>query len=108
VVLTTLGSVEDARGFVRELVKRKLVACGTIIPGATSIYRWEGAVTEAPEALVLLKTRQECWDGLVEATRSLHPYEVPELLSLPVARGLDRYLAWITGETVEPKNEDPQ
>jgi periplasmic divalent cation tolerance protein len=105
VALTTLGSVEEARSFVRELVERRVVACGTILPGAISIYRWEGAMTEAPEAVVLLKTRQECWEDLVEATRSLHPYEVPELLSLSVANGLDRYLAWITGETVEPKKD---
>jgi periplasmic divalent cation tolerance protein len=65
-------------------------------------------VTEAAEAVVLLKTRRECWQGLIEATQSLHPYDVPELLSLSVANGLDRYLSWITGETVEPQNEDPQ
>ena len=100
VVFTTLGTVEEARTFVLELVRRKLVACGTILPGATSIYRWEGAVTEAIEAVVVLKTRRERWQDLVEATRALHPYKVPELLGLPVAQGLDRYLQWIGTETL--------
>ena len=99
VVLTTLGNVEDARSFVRELVTRKMVACGTILPSATSIYRWEGAVTEVTEAVVLLKTRRERWQDLLAAARSLHPYEVPELLALPVQKGLDAYLDWIASET---------
>jgi periplasmic divalent cation tolerance protein len=108
VVLTTLGSVEEARAYVRELVRQSVVACGTILPGATSIYRWEGAMTEATEAVVLLKTRKERWDELVEATRSLHPYKVPELLSLTVTSGLERYLEWITSETIEQGSQDSQ
>ncbi|MBI4501613.1 MAG: divalent-cation tolerance protein CutA [Gemmatimonadetes bacterium] len=108
VVFTTLGTVEEARTFVHELVRRKLVACGTILPAATSIYRWEGAVTEALEAVVLLKTRQERWEDLLEATRTLHPYKVPEVLGVPVARGLDRYLQWIATETsVEDETKLP-
>lgn len=100
VVLTTLGSVEEARNIVRELVARRVVACGTILPNATSIYHWEGAVTEAVEAVVLLKTRLERWGDLRDAVRALHPYEVPELLALPVEEGLEAYLAWVGGETI--------
>jgi periplasmic divalent cation tolerance protein len=101
-VFTTLGSVDEARTYVRELVETGIVACGSIIPGATSIYRWEGAVTEAVEAVVLLKTRQGRWNDLVQATRSLHPYQVPELVSVSITNGLDRYLAWIASETIGP------
>ena len=98
VVLTTLGSEEQARRFVRELVESRIVACGTLIAGASSIYRWEGAVTEEREVVVLLKTDASRWDELVVAANERHPYEVPELLALPVERGLDRYLNWVTSE----------
>ena len=100
-VLTTLETFEEARAFVREVVSRKLVACGTILPNATSVYRWEGAITETSEAVVLLKTRLERWQDLETATRSLHPYKVPELVAVPVAAGLQRYLDWIGSETGE-------
>jgi periplasmic divalent cation tolerance protein len=109
VVFTTLGTVEEARDFVQELVRRKLVACGTILPNATSIYRWEGAITEAVESVVLLKTRRDRWQDLMNATGALHPYKVPELLGVPVNCGLDRYLRWIADETVAPEHEtEPQ
>ena len=108
VVLTTLGSVEDARAFVRTLVERRVVACGTILPGGTSLYRWEGSVTEATEAVVLLKTQRKRWKDLVELTKSIHPYEVPELISLAVTDGLESYLKWVTSETVEPQKKEPR
>jgi len=98
VVLTTLSTVEDARTLVRALVDERLIACGTLLPGAQSIYRWEGAVKEDAEVVVLLKTDASKWDALAAAIRRLHPYQVPELLALPVSRGLDRYLAWVTSE----------
>lgn len=101
VVLTTLATPEAARDLVRELVTTRLVACGTVVPGATSIYRWQDAVTTDEETLVLLKTVQGRWDALVEAVDRLHPYDVPELLALPVGAGLPSYLAWLTAETAE-------
>ena len=100
VVLTTLSSESDARQLVRALVDARLVACGTILPGARSIYRWEGEVTEEGEVVVLLKTHASRWEALAASMRELHPYEVPELLALPVERGLDGYLSWLTGEVV--------
>ena len=99
-VLTTLGSAEDARTFVTGLVEDKLVACGTLLPRATSIYRWEGAITEADEVVVLLKTDASRWDALTTAVKDRHPYEVPELLAFPVERGMDVYLSWLTHEVV--------
>ena len=98
VVLTTFANTDDARRVVREMVERRLVACGTIVPRATSVYRWEGAVTEEDEVLVLLKTDATRWDELVQAVTQRHPYEVPELLALPVSEGLDRYLSWVASE----------
>lgn len=103
VVLTTLASVDDARGLVRRLVEDRLVACGTILDRGTSIYRWEGDVTEAREAVVLMKTRRDRWDALTATVDELHPYDVPELLALPVEAGLAPYLDWVTAETAGEK-----
>ena len=99
VVLTTLASDSEAASFVKTLVERRLVACGTILPGARSIYRWEGNVADEPEVLVLLKTRSPKLAALEGAFKELHPYKVPELLALPVTAGLPRYLEWVTAET---------
>jgi periplasmic divalent cation tolerance protein len=99
VALTTVEDVDQARALVRRLVDDRLVACGTVLPGATSIYRWEGAVTTASETVVLLKTTRARWDGLVAAVERHHPYSLPELLALPVVAGLARYVAWVAAET---------
>lgn len=98
VVLTTLASEEEAVPFVRTLLDLRLVACGTILPRARSFYHWEGAVTEATEVVVLLKTRRERLEGLKEAFDRLHPYETPEMLALPVHTGLAQYVAWVAAE----------
>ncbi len=100
VVLTTLGSAADARSLVSRLVESRVVACGTVLDPAKSIYRWQGNVEEADEALVILKTRRDRWDSLQSAVRELHPYRVPELLALPVHAGLQAYLSWLDRETV--------
>ncbi len=99
-VLTTLGSADEARNFVTGLVADRLVACGTVLPRAVSIYRWEGAITEEDEVVVLLKTDASKWDELSAAVQERHPYEVPELLAVPVERGMELYLSWLTGEVV--------
>ena len=101
VVLTTLGAEEDARRLVTALVRERVVACGTILSGARSIYRWEGELSEETEVVVLLKTDVSKWDALRAAVRAQHPYQVPELLALPVDRGLDLYLSWLASEVVE-------
>ena|SRR2546430_9642944 len=100
VVLTTLGDAEAARAFVAALVTARLVACGTLLPGATSVYRWDGKLTEESEVVVLLKTDASKWEALCAAVRERHPYQVPELLALPVTRGLDLYLSWLTAEVI--------
>ena len=100
VVLTTLANDADARALVTALVAARLVACGTLLPGARSIYRWEGQVTEEAEVVVLLKTDVSRWEALCAAVRERHPYQVPELLALPVERGLEGYLSWLTSEVV--------
>ena len=100
VVLTTLANEADARALVTALVAARLVACGTLLPGARSIYRWEGQMKEEAEVVVLLKTDGSKWEALCAAVRERHPYQVPELLALPVEGGLERYLSWLTSEVV--------
>ncbi len=100
VVLTTVSSSDEAVKLIRVLLERRLVACGTILPGARSLYRWEGKIADEQEVVLLLKTRSERVESLELAFGELHPYKVPELLALPVAAGLARYLAWINEETV--------
>jgi len=97
--ITTAPSPEVGRQIVRELVERRLVACGNVLPGATSIYRWQGAIEETPETVILLKTRVEKWEELKAVFPALHPYEVPELIVVPVIGGHKPYLDWLSAET---------
>lgn len=98
-VLTTVASADEAVTLVRALLERRLIACGTLLPGARSLYRWEGRIADEPEVLVLLKTRKTRLQGLQAAVEELHPYKVPELLALPVTAGNEKYLAWLNRET---------
>jgi periplasmic divalent cation tolerance protein len=97
--VTTAPSAEAASALVRELVARRLIACGTVLPGAHSIYRWKGAVEESDEAVVLLKTTGGRWEELKAVLPSLHPYEVPELIAVPIVDGHAAYLDWLIAET---------
>lgn len=97
--LTTAPSAQTAKRLVRTLVERRLVACGTVIPGAQSTYWWQGAVAEEEEVVVVLKTTTERWAELAAILPGLHPYEVPELIALPVVAGHAPYLEWVRAET---------
>jgi periplasmic divalent cation tolerance protein len=99
VVMTTLASTEDAVTLVQTLLERRLVACGSVVPGVRSLYRWQGKVADEQEVVVLLKTRSARLETLKLAFEELHPYKVPELLALPVTAGNAKYLEWINGET---------
>ena len=97
--LTTAPSAEAAKRLVRTLVERRLVACGTVLPGAASTYWWQGAVIDEEEVVVVLKTTAARWAALAAALPALHPNEVPELIALPVAGGYRPYLDWVRAET---------
>jgi periplasmic divalent cation tolerance protein len=101
VVLVTAPSAEVAATIARTLVEERLAACGNVIPSLRSIYRWEGKVHDDAEALLVLKTERRLVPELKLRLPALHPYEVPELLVLPVEDGLGPYLAWIAA-TVRP------
>jgi periplasmic divalent cation tolerance protein len=95
VVLTTVGSPEEAHRLARLLVERRLAACVNLIPNLTSIYRWQGAIEEAAETLLLIKTTADQLLALEAAIRELHSYDLPEFLTLPVESGSQPYLAWL-------------
>jgi len=95
VVLVTAPSAETAAEVARALVEEGLAACGNVVPGLRSIYRWRGQVHDEAEALLVLKTERRLLEALKARLPALHPYEVPELLALPVEGGLAPYLEWI-------------
>jgi periplasmic divalent cation tolerance protein len=99
VVLVTAPTPERAAEIARALVEERLAACGNVVQGIRSIYRWEGKVQEDAEALLVLKTTRARFDALRDRVLALHPYEVPEVIALPVEAGSARYLAWIADET---------
>lgn len=96
VVMVTAPDAGVAERLVRGLVEEGVVACGNILPGITSIYRWQGEVERADEALVLFKTTAAGAARLVERVPELHPYDVPEVLVLNVETGHGPYLQWIS------------
>jgi periplasmic divalent cation tolerance protein len=99
VVLVTAPTAERAAEIARAVVGERLAACGNVVPGLRSIYRWEGKVQEDAEALLVLKTTRARLDALRERVLALHPYEVPEVIALPVEAGSAPYLDWIAAET---------
>ncbi len=95
IVFTTFANVEDARRVVRSLVEERLAACGTVLPGAMSIYQWQGAIHEEPEVQVLLKTSAERVEALQSRLVDLHPYETPEFFALPAGQVYPAYGDWL-------------
>lgn len=95
VVLVTAPDEAVAESLVRRLVDERVVACGNILSGVTSIFRWEGAVQHEAECLIVFKTTAAAAERLVDRVPELHPYDVPEVLVLPVEDGHGPYLRWI-------------
>lgn len=99
IVLTSLPDRAAAVKLAQELVARRLAACVNVLAECTSVYRWKGTIESAAEVPVLIKTRAECYDDLEAAIRELHPHELPEIVAVPVQRGLEDYLQWVAAET---------
>lgn len=95
IVLTTLPLEGDPQAFARVLVDERLAACVSLLGPVESLYRWKGAIEGARERQVVIKTVAGRVAALEARMRTLHPYEVPEFLVLPVSDGSSRYLAWI-------------
>ena len=99
VVMVTVGNGEEALTIARTLVEEKMVACANIVPHIRSIYRWRGEVCDEDEQLLIMKTRSELFPALQDRIRKLHSYEVPEIISVPIADGLPDYLNWVVENT---------
>jgi periplasmic divalent cation tolerance protein len=102
VVLTNLPDREAALELAAALVERRLAACVNVLAACMSVYRWKGEIERSEEVPVLIKARAGRYVELEAAIRELHPYELPEILAVPVARGLPEYLEWLGEETAIP------
>lgn len=94
-VMTTVARAEDAEYLAREVVERRLAACVNLLPPITSVYRWHGDVTREEERMLLMKTRADRFDALRDLLLEIHPYEVPEVIAVPLEGGSDGYLKWL-------------
>jgi periplasmic divalent cation tolerance protein len=98
VVFSTFPSADKAAEVARTLVEERLAACANLVPAVRSIYRWEGKLCDDSEVLAVVKTTSERAEALMARLAELHPYEVPEMLALPVTAGSAPYLAWVARE----------
>jgi periplasmic divalent cation tolerance protein len=96
---STFPEIETARRIARQLVTENLAACANIIPAVESIYRWQDKIENAQETIVLFKTTAARYAAFQERLKSLHPYEVPEIICLRIADGLPEYLRWVSENT---------
>jgi periplasmic divalent cation tolerance protein len=94
-VLSTCPDAETAQRLARSLVEGRTAACVSIVGPIASVYRWRDAVETAGETLLLIKTASDCYPDLERTLRAMHPYEVPEIVAVPVERGLNDYLEWV-------------
>jgi periplasmic divalent cation tolerance protein len=97
IVLSTLPNPDKAAEIARILVEEQLAACVNIVPAVRSIYRWEGAIADDSETLAIIKTTRDRYDQVAARIVQLHPYELPEVIGLPLVAGHAPYLAWVAG-----------
>jgi periplasmic divalent cation tolerance protein len=105
--LSTAPDLETAERLIRTLVDERIIACGSIVPGLVSIYHWQGQVRRDAEVLIILKTAEINVARLTQRVPELHPYEVPELLLLPVVDGHPAYLDWVRSTANARRAESP-
>jgi len=99
IVMVTVGNGEEALSIARTLVEEQLVACVNVVPRIRSIYRWKGEICDDEEQLLIMKTQSDLFPALQNRIRKLHSYEVPEIISFPIAEGLPEYLNWVIENT---------
>lgn len=95
IVLITCGSKSEADGIVESLLKKRLIACGNIISGIESRFRWKGKIDKAKEVLAILKTRRKNFKRIEEEAKRIHSYEVPEIIAIPIVTGNEEYMKWL-------------
>lgn len=98
-VLTNVPDNESAHTIARNVVERRLAACVNVLPSVCSVYQWQGQVEEATEVTMLIKSTQDRYADLEAAIKEAHPYDVPEIIAVPVTAGLPAYLNWVLSET---------
>ncbi len=91
----TTSNIEEARKIGTALVDKKLAACANILPGMESIYRWEGKIENATECILIVKTGDTCQDEVVKLVESMHSYDTPCVLWIPIQGGAEKYLEWL-------------
>ena len=101
-VVTNLPDRESAGKLAHALIEKRLAACVNVLSPCRSVYRWQGKTEDAEEFTVLIKTTRERYPALEAAIRAKHPYELPEIIAVPLAGGLPAYLEWVQSETTPP------
>jgi periplasmic divalent cation tolerance protein len=99
VVFVTAANEESAAAIGRSVVEERLAACANLVGPIRSIYRWQGAVEDAPEYLLLIKTQASRYRALEARVKELHPYEVPEIVAIDIEKGWSPYLNWVHEST---------
>jgi periplasmic divalent cation tolerance protein len=99
IVLCTLDDADKAKTIARTLVEEKLAACVSLLPGATSIYFWEGKLQESAEILLVIKTRSPLWKRLRSRLKALHPYKTPEIVGIKMQKTDRKYADWLKTNT---------
>jgi periplasmic divalent cation tolerance protein len=99
ILVSTFPTIDSARNAVRTLVQERLVACGNMMPGIESIYRWQDAIESSTEVMVIFKTTTSVAGQAQERLRELHPYDVPEILQISVDGAWPAYLGWVRAQT---------
>jgi periplasmic divalent cation tolerance protein len=100
VIFVTAAGEEEALGMARSLVGKKLAACCSLVRGVRSVYRWDAAVEESEEVLMMIKTSRDAFPALEAELRRLHSYATPEIIALPVVAGSAPYLKWIDASVI--------
>lgn len=98
-ILTNVPDAELANSLARALVEQRLAACVNILPAVQSVYQWQGAIEQASEVTLMIKSTQARYAEVEAAIAQAHPYDVPEIIGLPIGTGLPAYLNWIVAET---------
>jgi len=99
IVYTTINKIQDGRRIARTLVEEKLVSCVNIIPKIESVYRWKGKIENDEEVILIAKTVDKNVKKTIQRIKTLHPYELPDIVVIPIIGGLKEYLDYITNET---------
>jgi len=96
IVLNTCPDESVAQNIASALVEKRLAACVNIVPGVVSIYRWQGKINQDQELLLIIKSTSDAFPAISDCIQSLHPYELPEIIAVPIDTGLPQYLSWLS------------